>query len=49
VINNVALGSDTIHAVEPALKINDSVTTTGVYLYSWNDKQGYRKRYFSVK
>lgn len=40
------MGSETLHAVEPAFRDND-VTARGVAVYSWCDKNGYRKRFYS--
>jgi len=48
IIARYSIGPEIVHAMEPALK-EDDINHKGVALYSWNDRLGYRKRFFSHK
>lgn len=43
-----SLGSDIIHAIDSAFP-QGSTDEFGVWVYSYNEKKGYRKRFFSYK
>lgn len=48
ILASYPLGNDTIHALAPAFP-QTTEGEFGVWVYSWNDKRGYRKRFYSPK
>jgi hypothetical protein len=46
--NSYVLGNEVVHAVEPGFSKHGG-NSDGVYVYSWNEGKGYRKRFFNAK